>query len=619
MKKSKIVLQILAVLSVLILAVCMFFASPAETQKTTTDPGGTTPSDVAMAKVTIEIPDGQICGIGICYANTADAIKEDLTIEVSANGQKIKSFTNSDYSSRNGSFFYYYLNSTVPCDECEILISSTSSTQLLATDDGTVRAVAVTDRVAPIFFVLIPCAIFAAFFLLWGIAHLLKRKFSFDKFTVVYVILLAIWFTATPLMTVSDEQDHFLRAYTISKGAIIAEQIGDNAVGGGYVPAYIAEFANLHTDNLLHTGNIRSAAELNELAYKAGDATVEITFPNTAINPATIYLPQALGIAIGRLFGASPSALMYLGRFFNCIAAAFLILLAIKTTPVGKEYFKIVSLFPMAMNEAVSMAPDMLIFGILMLFAAQILRLRYTDRKLETKDLISLYLLTALAVTSKPVYAPFVLLLFLIPPKKFGEKKTYIANIAVASVLIVVLALSWYLVTNIYNLHFNASDSALQIAFNLKKPATFIVALTDFISHSFAWLLGAIGVRLGYMNITVNNWVQFAILLTLFRIVINQKQTLKDIPVKAIVFAATFISFMLILISEYLHWTAVGATAIDGIQGRYFIQLIPLFLLALKTDKKDTALEPELQDKIYGVAILGNLYSIAMYSLATLF
>jgi uncharacterized membrane protein len=46
----------------------------------------------------------------------------------------------------------------------------------------------------------------------------------------------------------------------------------------------------------------------------------------------------------------------------------------------------------------------------------------------------------------------------------------------------------------------------------------------------------------------------------------------------AVVAIASIVSIEL---SEYISWTAVGANVIEGVQGRYFIPIAPLLLVAI--------------------------------------
>ena len=72
------------------------------------------------------------------------------------------------------------------------------------------------------------------------------------------------------------------------------------------------------------------------------------------------YLPQAAGIAVGRLFGAPPLICFYLARLANLLVAVTLLFFAIRLAPFGKQLFVLMALLPVTMMELASVSSDAL-------------------------------------------------------------------------------------------------------------------------------------------------------------------------------------------------------------------------------------------------------------------
>jgi uncharacterized membrane protein len=74
-----------------------------------------------------------------------------------------------------------------------------------------------------------------------------------------------------------------------------------------------------------------------------------VPFPRSAFYSPLPYLPQMLGIAVGRSFGSGPLYLLYLGRLINCLAAVGLLGIAVDSMPVAEELVIVIGLLPMSL------------------------------------------------------------------------------------------------------------------------------------------------------------------------------------------------------------------------------------------------------------------------------
>lgn len=136
----------------------------------------------------------------------------------------------------------------------------------------------------------------------------------------------------------------------------------------------------------------------------------------------TMYWISALGVLTGFVLRLGFIPTLFLGRFTNLLFFAFLAAWAVKRTPVGKAVFAAVALLPMTLHLAASYSRDSNLLALCLLFAALVLDLAFGPReKIGWKQLILPALAGLLIVPSKIVYFPLALLVFLIPAVRLGR------------------------------------------------------------------------------------------------------------------------------------------------------------------------------------------------------
>lgn len=136
----------------------------------------------------------------------------------------------------------------------------------------------------------------------------------------------------------------------------------------------------------------------------------------------TMYWISALGVLAGFLLRLGFIPTLFLGRLTNLLFFAFLASWAVKRTPVAKAVFATVSLLPMTLHLAASYSRDSNLLALCLLFAALVLDLAFgPTEKISWKQLILPALAGLLIVPSKIVYFPLALLVFLIPAARLGR------------------------------------------------------------------------------------------------------------------------------------------------------------------------------------------------------
>ena len=151
-----------------------------------------------------------------------------------------------------------------------------------------------------------------------------------------------------------------------------------------------------------------------------------VDFRNSALYSPVVYLPQAAGLALGRLLRMPLLDAYYLGRLLNLIAPALLCYWTALRLPYGQLTFVMLALCPMFLFEQASFSADALTYALSAAFCGAVLRESVrTDTPLGRRAVIVLALLGALMGLTKPSAAPLPLLALWLVAVLFFDRKTF--------------------------------------------------------------------------------------------------------------------------------------------------------------------------------------------------
>lgn len=358
---------------------------------------------------------------------------------------------------------------------------------------------------------------------------------------------------SSPLLMIPDEPTHFLKSVALSNGHIILEK------------------SNIFVD----------------------------------LYSPIPYIAPASAIFIGKLFNFSKVVLIYLGRLANLLLYIIIVYTAIRLTPVMKWVFLLLALTPMTLYEAASLSADGFTIAISFLSIALFFKLAFDDKKdeIKHKDILIIFILGSMLVLSKPIYVLLLLLFFIIPVYKFENKKMMYLNFLRILLPIIIIFMGWNLmVMGVYvpvSVHVSPIN---QILFILSNPIAFISSFLNTIVQNFQYYLITFIGTFGWVdtgldtslpNILVYTYLIILILVSLLdksdlsiKLNMLDKDNLKiKLNQKVISLITLSIIFISIFTLEYILWTVVGKSTIDGVYGRYFIPIAPLFFVLLYNKK----------------------------------
>ena len=381
-----------------------------------------------------------------------------------------------------------------------------------------------------------------------------------------------------PPLQVPDEGDHWFRAWALTDGQLTADPQGMLELPGTFANAvgfYTGEISDTRVLPASLVG-LPGFTGYEDLFNGAGSSTSVTVASRVGFYGPVGYLPQAAGIGLGRLVGASPLVCFYLARLANLFAAIALLFFAIRLAPFGKQLFVLIALLPMTMFELASVSCDALTISGAIFFTALVLWAA-SHPTLRRGDVALVIAAAAVLLNIKPGYGALVLLVLLLRPAQLGGLARYLA-VVVASVLVVVgVSAITYLATGAAVRAQSAAGTSGQLAFVLGQPLRFAETLWSNLQNNLlTWTLQSIGV-LGWFTVALPAALYVFVVLAGFALFFGMAEKVSLTIWQRILMAAVGVAtFVTIAVALYVFLPKSDGQI--SFQGRY---LAPVWLLLL--------------------------------------
>ncbi|HEX7193215.1 MAG TPA: DUF2142 domain-containing protein [Thermoanaerobaculia bacterium] len=352
---------------------------------------------------------------------------------------------------------------------------------------------------------------------------------------VVALLFGAAFALLTPPFQVPDEIAHYYRACAIAHGGFWPPVLNDH----GYTAVPIGDRELISN---------RDTPFVPERAF--------VKYP-VVFSPLP-FLPQALGCAIGDALHLRPLFSFYLARLLNLVCALALVYLAAR---IAAPWLVITpALLPMSLFLFGSFSPDAL--TIAMTFLATSLALAGSPWVIAAAAALAL---------CKPAYLLVPLLVFA------ARRRT--GWIALAVIVAGAFVSTLFIKTSWAPFR-PGVDERGQISFTMHHPLLAGRTLAaDLLRHG-ADRVEQLAGRLGLLNVPIPKFAIVTSVLLLLGVAIFAGVRVSP-PQRLAALALALGSIAVVELSQYISWTPVGASEVQGVQGRYFIPIVPLFLIAI--------------------------------------
>jgi uncharacterized membrane protein len=394
-----------------------------------------------------------------------------------------------------------------------------------------------------------------------------------------------LYLVVTPPFQAPDEPSHFARAYHISEGRLLA--VRGSRYAGGDLPAVIPSLYAIfvervpgHPDRKISRGDYRAAFRIP----MERNIRTFVGYPAAAAYTPIPYIPQALGVAVGRVANARPLVIFYLSRLSNLLICTALVYGAVKVTPFFKWVFACLAMTPMATFLRSSASGDALNDAAALLLIALVLALAFTAAGGNRAMLVSLVVAAALVATSKPVYGFLPLLVFLIPRSNLNTPTRYWALVSavVAMTGVALLVSSWIATTRYVPLRADVR-AADHLALIAGHPIRFLGVASRTLGEEFPLYLSHFVGTLGWLDTPLPGPAVYgyAVLLVVLALLDGSATARMSSSQRGLLALVSLSVIGSVAASQFVTWTPIGSPVIEGIQGRYFIPVGPLLLLLL--------------------------------------
>ena len=455
--------------------------------------------------------------------------------------------------------------------------------------------------------------------------YVLRAKgFRLDKMYLRCGLLLgALYLFILPPLCTPDEWVHYVTAYKVSSQILGVEPLNEDG------KVMVQEEEMQANDGAFPDADQYQYFWTHYLGKETGD---EMVSSGKWANGSYIlpYLPQAIGITVARIFNLNFATRILFGRICNLAWAVIAIALAIKWMPFGKKILFGIGMFPMVLHELASNSYDAWIIAFSMMFIAYCMNVAYEKNAVDRRDIAVLAVLIALLAPCKVVYAPLIGLCLLIPKEKFGNTKRWVisASIVLGAVVVIMLLLNGKIlgsyVTEDSSEHIIgwAGEPGYTISYFLEHPMDFprIIwntltigdmglpknYLQDMLGRVLGWLdqnlkmpqmyyMGLVALVLGHF-VSVDGEIK----------VFRRWNKLWMTVLIAVI-------FLLVMTSMLLSHTPISQAHVHGVQGRYFLPILPLAVFVVFKDvglvvKKDRQKLLSAAFAVFHVLLMAQLF-----------
>jgi uncharacterized membrane protein len=414
------------------------------------------------------------------------------------------------------------------------------------------------------------------------IIHLLQPA---PLFVLLSILLGTAVLAVVPPLRAPDENAHFLRAYGLWHGDIIPRQNDEQGRRGIFLPAHMyAEFRffdsareNAAQESVSYG---RVFAEFGAARIPAGGNAVFVPYGGSEAYSPVAYIPYVLAAALAEATGASWLAMLYLMRFFGLAVFSLILGYAIARTPILPWGFFAVAMLPSSLYGRSVISADGAVLAGSLVVLALCLRAAVGVKA----PLIQRAIWLGLCALTKPSQVVFVALEGMTRP--FGELARNWLRVSAVVLPAIFLCLAWVFATGgeiaAWRLYGEAAapeqfEIGWKLKFMLAHPLHFpsvALASLDYSGELWRQLIGV----LGWLDTRLFP-AAYPILTGLLVLAnVDRMQTSTEARRRiASVAAFTAVSYtFVVFLLFFLTSTSVDADRVHGLQGRYFVVLVPL-------------------------------------------
>lgn len=413
------------------------------------------------------------------------------------------------------------------------------------------------------------------------------KALNLSKNTVIIISVFLIgsmYLLVLPQYTVPDEGSHFVTTYALSSKLLGKESVDQkNKVllekeSADYLLRQERPFRETY------------AHYIRGLLGKDGAITKKTVATRSPLSSAHLgYVPQVLGVTLGRLLSLNGVQIFFLGRLFALFWYCTVMWFALRIIPgFAKNILFLVGSFPMTIQMVASYNYDSVLLGACFLLTAYLLYLAYDEKKkkITGKDIVVVGILLLVIVPIKFVYLPLLGIGLLIPKEKFGGIRQKIifggGMLGIGAAVMLVTKLPKMLVAAGGASAAGNTTKTYSLIMCIKNPVHTFTVFCETIRQNFgSYFTGMIGDKLGWVEIEVPSILIIGYVILMILSVIQNEKMIHVWKKWERIWLLCLVGsiFLIVCAGLMFDYTPSISSTILGIQGRYFLPIcIPLLL-----------------------------------------
>lgn len=406
-------------------------------------------------------------------------------------------------------------------------------------------------------------------------------------YLVCAVALGGLFFVFIPEFETPDEQRHIHTAYNVSN-MILGYKYDDDIEMRviDYEQRFLADRFDRNRYNEYVGQLIRGYGVDNDETVMLGNTPLGVQ--------KYLYFVSGVGITIGRLlsFGTVPT--YFLGSLLNYIFFVLVMFYSIKKIPIGKVAVLLIAILPMTLQQATSYSYDCVVISMGTLLVALSLKIAYSDKNKKSEIAILIGTMLLFIPVKSCAYSMLALIV-LIPIRKLWKKERKTSRILLTGLVFSYCAV---IIPIIFNFLFPSEDAGMmsgyiewanepgytigQLLSNPKRCLNIIYS--TILTNISYYIHTMVGGYLGWLVIPIPWFVTLILLTTLFISIMKTEDDNINISTKSrcLLGSVCIISICFVMAGLLFSWTPASYTVIQGVQGRYFIPILLLMLLAVR-------------------------------------
>ena len=418
-----------------------------------------------------------------------------------------------------------------------------------------------------------------------------------------------------PPWSTGDSEAHYLACYRLSN--LFLGQHGNSEWMGRTDDVLF--FRDIWWNATTPTTGAYEILKSNFRTFAADKTLIEMTARSEKMNyySAFCYIPQTIALVTGRLIGFGPVFNCYLVKVFTAVFYTCLSYRAIRKAPYFKEIIALCAVLPssLMMSGAFSYDPMVIITSLNFLASVLLLRESPEDKKPLVFACIWAFILGAVKGGGYLLLLP---LLLMVPARKKGLK--HIGKfLPMVFGLFSVALFDMFLPDRTLYQFGSKGNGFMTASFALENPVSYLVmTVKTYGRFSGEMLEDLFGSKLCWGEKTIPFAFSLIMLIVLLIIAASDERLdgfkKKDILITSAVVLIALLSTPAMLLS----WTPEGSDVILGIQGHYFLPVLPLFAIivgkgmrtiAKKAVKTGTKALKTIHSASYPVIVIMTFYA----------